>query len=454
MIKKKVIIIGAGPAGLSLGYHLKNLGFNDFLILEKNSYPGGLSASFKDKKGFIWDIGGHVIHNKNKEFVNFAKKVLNNQLYHHRRNALIYFKNRFIPYPFQNNIAFLPEKYKNECLEGLIKTHNSQLTTHNFSAWILNNFGSGIAKYFMIPQNKKSWQYPLNKISIEWLSKRVNLPPLEKIKKECKKNKPEVITWGSNKEFFYPKKGGIGFLWQKTADLLKNHIKFNTEVVKIDFKKKLLLFRNEKYDKIIDVRNFINYQSLISTISLIQLIKVFNSGNKIRYKTALEKVKKLALQLKYNSGLIIGLGFNKKPVNNSWHWMYFPGKNYPFFRVCLLSNFSKDMVPSPDFSSFLVEISWRKKKPNKQEMISKAVKQIGKIFFRNEKIKPVSVFSLFIPYYYPIPTLNRDKILKEINQFLKNHKIYSLGRFGAWKYEKGNMDDCFLEGGKITKDLF
>lgn len=434
MIKKTVVIIGAGPAGLSTGFHLKKQGFNDFLILEKKSYPGGLAASFKDKKGFIWDVGGHIIHEKNQEFVNFAKEILNNQLYQHKRKAFIYFKKHLIPYPFQNNIAFLPEKYKKECLRSLLKTNSLKLTPRNFHSWILANFGEGIAKYFMVPQNKKSWQYSLKKISTVWLKKRVSLPPLEAIKKECQKKYPKEISWGSHKEFYYPKKAGIGSLWKKAAELLKAHVLFNNIVKKVDLPEKLIFVGGKK----------IVFKHLISTIPLNELIKISNAP---------EKVKNLALHLEHNSGLIIGLGFDKKPIDNNWHWIYFPNKTFTFFRLIFLSNLSKNTIPKPNFSSFLAEISWRKRRLDKAKIIAQTSKQIGKLFFKNENIKPVSIFSLFVPYYYPIPTLNRDKSLKEIDKFLKKQQVYSLGRFGSWQYEKGNMDDCFEQGRKIINSF-
>ena len=61
-MKKKVkfLIIGAGPTGLGAAYKLKELNENDFLILEKTSKIGGLSTSYRDDQGFVWDIGGHV----------------------------------------------------------------------------------------------------------------------------------------------------------------------------------------------------------------------------------------------------------------------------------------------------------------------------------------------------------------------------------------------------------
>ena len=60
MYKVPYVIIGAGPTGLGAAYHFSKLGINDWLLLESSNVFGGLATSFKDDKGFIWDIGGHV----------------------------------------------------------------------------------------------------------------------------------------------------------------------------------------------------------------------------------------------------------------------------------------------------------------------------------------------------------------------------------------------------------
>jgi len=436
MIKKRVVIIGAGPTGLSAGYLLKKSGFKDFIILEKNSYAGGLSTSFKDKKGFTWDLGGHVIHSKNKEFTSFCKQILRNNLAKINRKAFIYFRGKFIPYPFQDNIAFLPKKYKIECLNSLIE-NNKQLQnsksakSNNFKSWILNNFGSGIARHFMIPQNQKSWQYPLNKIDTNWLYPRISLTNLKKIKIECHKTLPKKLNWGSHQIFYYPKIGGIGFLWKKTAETFKSKVMFNSKIINIDLSKKIILVKQKN-----SLIKKIKFDYLISSCALNDLIKILNAPTSI---------KKSALQLKYNSGLIVGLGYSKKPIIHDWHWIYFPQKKIPFFRLCLISNFGGKVIPKSYHSSFLAEISWRGKKPNQKKLLNKINKLIRKNFFKGETVRLISTFNRIIPNYYPIPTLHRDKALKKINMFLNSQDIYSLGRFGSWKYETGNMDDCFIE---------
>jgi len=437
MIKKKIVIIGAGPMGLSVAWHLKKQNFKDFLILEKNPYVGGLSTSFQDNKGFFWDIGGHVIHDKQQEFTEFCQKMLKKNVARQKRKAFIYFKNRFIPYPFQNNIAFLSKNYRKRCLEDLKNLKKLKSSPKNFHEWIISSFGQQIAKYFMIPQNEKSWAYPLKKLNTSWLSKKVSPSPLTAIRKEFKKNKPGVLNWGSHQYFFYPRKEGIGLLWKKAASLIKNSILLETKAKQINLVEKTIFTQTGKV---------IKFDTLVSTIPINELINISNSP---------KKIKTLSLKLKYNSGIVIGLGFPKQPKFKDWHWIYFPDKKYSFFRLCLLSKIGQGTVPNSNYSSFLIEISTRGKCEKRYEsLINKITNQIGKIFFDNENILPITTFSISPKYYYPIPTLDRDKTLKKINQFLNSNQIYSIGRFGSWKYELGNMDNCFMEARNITKVLF
>lgn len=106
----KIVILGAGPCGLGAAYRLNELGYKDWQIYEKNNYVGGLAASFKDDKGFTWDIGGHVIFSHYEYFNRLLAKLLGRDYIEHQRKAYIRIMNRWVPYPFQNNIRYLPKK--------------------------------------------------------------------------------------------------------------------------------------------------------------------------------------------------------------------------------------------------------------------------------------------------------------------------------------------------------
>ena len=65
----------------------------------------------------------------------------------------------------------------------------------------------------------------------------------------------------------------------------------------------------------------------------------------------------------------------------------------------------------------------------------------------------ISTWMTDIPYSYPVPTLERDQALSVIQPFLEAHGIYSRGRFGAWKYEVGNMDHSFMQGVEVAERI-
>ncbi|MHC4481200.1 MAG: protoporphyrinogen/coproporphyrinogen oxidase, partial [Planctomycetota bacterium] len=49
-------------------------------------------------------------------------------------------------------------------------------------------------------------------------------------------------------------------------------------------------------------------------------------------------------------------------------------------------------------------------------------------------------------YGYPTPSRDRDARLEALAPSLEERHIFSRGRFGAWRYEVGNMDHSYLQG--------
>ena len=168
----KVVIIGAGPTGLGAAWRLHELGFRNWRIFEREAYAGGLAASFIDNAGFTWDIGGHVQFSHYGYFDRLMDVLLGDRWLMHERESWIWMRDRFIPYPFQNNIRHLPERELKDCLTGLIRasTTTSIAAPSNFDEWIHAQFGEGIAKHFMRPYNFKVWAYPPSDLIIAGLA--------------------------------------------------------------------------------------------------------------------------------------------------------------------------------------------------------------------------------------------------------------------------------------------
>lgn len=143
----KIIILGAGPCGLGAAYHLHKLGHRNWAIFEKNSHVGGLSASFKDNADFTWDIGGHVLFSHYEYFDKAVSDALGDAYYEHQRESWVRILQRWIPYPFQNNVRHLPDDALAECIDGLKNLQGNPASAVNFRDWMECVFGRGIVKY-------------------------------------------------------------------------------------------------------------------------------------------------------------------------------------------------------------------------------------------------------------------------------------------------------------------
>src|ERR1041385_3399921 len=119
MNRKKIVIIGAGPTGLGAAYRLQELGYENWELYEKSDHVGGHSTSHVDKFGFVWDEGGHVIFSHYPYFDRLVEEMLGHDYLEHERQSWVRLLDTWVPYPFQNNLRYLPQDALLECLLGL-----------------------------------------------------------------------------------------------------------------------------------------------------------------------------------------------------------------------------------------------------------------------------------------------------------------------------------------------
>lgn len=433
-MSKRIVIIGAGPTGLGAAYRLQELGYKSWHIYEKESFVGGLASSFRDAEGFTWDTGGHVIFSHYRYFDKLFEKFLKKKYLEHNRESWIWVFNRFVPYPFQNNIKYLPKDKLLKCIDGLIDVQKDRSKPKNFKEWILSIFGKGIAGCFMFPYNLKVWQTPLEDMSKNWIAERVSVIDLKRILRNVILDE-EDVDWGPNSKFKFPLYGGTGGFFGQFERYIKNNLSLEKEVIQIDIESKKLGLKNKEK---------VNYDLLINTMPIDQLI------NSLKNKR--ENLEKAAQELKYSSVLVVGVGL-KKRIGTSKCWVYFPENKFPFYRITFFSNYSPHNTPKGKYASLICEVpysDWRK--VNKKRVVEDVIKGLigAKIIDKRDKELIVSRYLIQRDYAYPVPTLHRDKALKEIQLFLEKNNIYSRGRFGAWKYEIGNMDHSVMMGKEIV----
>jgi len=435
MNKKRIIILGAGVAGLSAAWHLQKNNV-ECHVFEKESEVGGLCRS-KTIDGFTFDYDGHPLHFKNPGMLEFVKNIMHGNLAEHKRSAWIYSHDTYIPYPFQANLYGLPLSVVKECLLGLVdvigceRSRERKKRQVNFSYWIKNTFGKGIAKHFFIPYNTKFWTMPLDKLSCDWLDGFIPVPSLEQVIAGSIQRSRR--SFGYNCKFWYPKTGGINQLPLSLARGVKN-IHLNCGITEIDPKNKTISTTQGSKEK---------FDYLISTAALPELPGVIKGVPRDKLK--------LFNKLKWNSILNFNLGVTNKN-NFGQHWVYFPKTETPFFRVGFYHNFSSSIAPK-NKGALYVEAAYSKNRPiDRKDMVKMIVKELSRLDII-DSADNICVKDLNdIKYGYPIYDMNYAHIRKGILDYLASFGVIGCGRYGSWRYF--SMEDSICDGRQVAKKIY
>lgn len=427
---KHTVIIGAGPTGLGAALALEKAGA-PWILLEKNSYFGGLAASFK-QDGFQWDIGGHVIFSHYREYDHLLDNVIPEERWLiHKRTAFVKVCGRLVPYPFQYNLGFLPEKVSRECTRSLLALAASNVRPDdtNFLRYIETHFGEAISRVFMVPYNEKIWAHPLDQLSTQWLGDRI---PMLDVKRATQGgiDGDDNQNWGPNSTFRFPLIGGTGEIWRCLAKMLPDKkINLNTEVIKITTSNRTITIKNG---------DTIEYDNLINTMPVdlfVSLSDMFDVVPLTRY-------------LVHTSTCVVGIGMRSLfPVwLKNFSWIYFPERDIPFYRATIFSNYSP-LNARPGHWSVMLEVSESQhKRIDPDTILNDCIMGCINAGLIQESNEVIHTWVHRAEYGYPVPVLERDIALKQILLVLEERGIFSRGRFGGWKYEVGNMDHSFMQG--------
>ncbi len=432
MAKKKVLVLGAGLSGLSAAWHLKERGVV-CRVFEKEPQAGGLCRS-KDVDGFTFDYDGHLLHFKQEYTFRFVKRLLGNNLAEHKRSAWVYFDGAYTHYPFQANLYGLAAPVIKECVLGFIEAnkngHGEEKNGLDFFSWIKRTFGEGIARYFMVPYNKKFWTVHPQELNCDWLDGFIPVPSLREVVEGTVEESQR--QFGYNARFWYPKKGGIAELSRALASDVAD-IVTDCPVTGIDLKRKEVEFGSGQKE---------GFDYLVSTIPLPEL-PLFIKGMPEKARAAFAK-------LKWNSIFNLNLGVDKKEECGR-HWIYFPGEETCFFRAGFFHNFSSSLAPQGK-GSLYAEVSYSKDKPIDKDTIipriKKELKDVG-LLRHDDKICAQDIND--IKYGYPIYDRNYRGAKEDILKFLSSRGVVPCGRYGSWRYM--SMEDAILDGKRVAEKL-
>jgi UDP-galactopyranose mutase len=440
----RVVIIGAGPTGLSAAY---SLGTHS-VLLEQNSTVGGWCRSINDH-GFSFDYAGHIMFSNDPYVHELYDKLLGDNVHWQDREAWIYSKGIHTRYPFQGALFGLPANVVSECLVGAIEARVGplkQLSTDkpsldlvvlpvrpgnvtppkNFEEFIFQVWGKGIAKHFALPYNRKLWAVPLASMETSWLGGRVPMPDLKDMIEGALA--PVSKPMGPNARFGYPLKGGFQALMDGFLPLLQGELRLNASVVRVmPAAHRVIMADGEMHA----------YEKLISTMPLPHFITLMGEEAPIAVQQA-------AARLRHVSVRCVNLGIDRANLTDK-HWIYYP-EDSVFHRIFVQGNASPHCNP-PNGFGLTCEITYSPDKPlpcESDELIDLCIEDCIKVGMFTNEDRVIARNQVDMPYAYVVYDHERAANVAIIRDWAAQFDIILAGRYSEWEYY--NSDHAFIAG--------
>ena len=330
---KKILIIGAGPAGLTAGVEALRRGY-EVEILEATTSIGGISQTVHID-GWRFDLGGHRFFTKVKRVEEFWKSILAPADFLQRpRQSRIFYKGKFFDYPLKpaNALFGLGIVETVRCLLSyLIAQISRSHDETNFEGWVSKRFGWRLYSIFFKTYTEKVWGIPATELSSAWAAQRIkNLSLLKAITNAFgfQSKKDGVITTLID-TFDYPRLGP-GMMWEAAADLiLSKGGKVNLE------EHPTSISRSEDGLEVESNKQLLKTDFIISSLPLSQLPKLLKCTD--------PKIHEAANNLKYRDFLTVGLVIEGEN-HFSDNWIYIHSPEVKVGRIQNFRSWSPDLV--------------------------------------------------------------------------------------------------------------
>lgn len=218
---KNVVIVGAGPAGLTAAFELVKAGHKVTVLERDENYVGGLARTML-YKGFRFDIGAHRFFTKNQAVKKWWHERLPGDFITVKRLTRIFYRGRFFDYPLKPKNALIGLGFWTSAgcvLSYLWRQVKPIKPERSFADWVINHFGDQLYLTFFKTYTEKVWGMPCDEISHDWASQRIKgLSLFGAITNAfAGKSKKDGLAKTLIDQFEYPR-FGAGMLWEKARD--------------------------------------------------------------------------------------------------------------------------------------------------------------------------------------------------------------------------------------------
>ena len=441
MNKGKVIILGAGPAGLTAAWRLIREGYQVHLI-EKAARVGGLSASFAWKE-FILDYGPHVFHVKKGEIIPIIKSFFNEGLIKAKRNEAALVGGKYLKYPFEfyNLITRLSPFFTAKMLfDFLILSPFYKIIyarDDNFQSWGIKRFGKTLYNFCFGNYTEKVWGISPRLISSKFAAEKLKGLSFKNLIMRLlgARGQEQEIYW---EDFVYPQKGSGQLFDRMAADFTSRggalHLDANvTGINRKDWRATSVSFSQNGQE------NCIDSDFVISTIPIRNLSLMMNP----RFD---DYITETATRFKYRAMIFVYLVLETERVME-FHWAYLLDSRFKFNRFAEEKNLSS--ITCPDNKTVLCfEICcdtkdeiWKYSQEQLKEMALADIKGIEMI----DQAKIVDCHVEKMEETYAVCHIDYEQQRRDLIRHLANFKnLLSAGRQGL--YLQNDMHDTMAIG--------
>jgi protoporphyrinogen oxidase len=443
-MQKKVIIIGAGPAGLTAAYKLAQAGC-DVQVFEAGNHVGGLARSF-ELWGQIVDCGPHRFFSSDKIVNDFFLEVVKDDFVPVSRLTRIYYRNKFFHYPLKvgNVLTNLSPLEVLQILFSYLKqTIFPFKNPKTFEEWVVNKFGRKLFNIFFKNYTEKLWGIPCANIDADWAAQRIKQFSLMEAMKSAvfggSKTKHKTLV----EEFAYPKHG-TGTIYQKMKAKIEEwngKVNLNQPVEKV-------LVKNHKAIgvKMKSGEEFFA-DEIISTMPLTLMVAGLGKAP----QNVIEACRKLYYR---NTILVYAEVDSKKLFPDNWIYVHMPEVKHG--RITNFRNWSKELYGDKQTSILCLEYwcfendeIWKTDDVDLGKIAAEELVRI-KLIAPTDKILNTAVVRL--PRCYPVYETGYMQHLSIIKNYLDTFEnLRVIGRYGSFKYN--NQDHSMLMGLLAAKEI-
>jgi protoporphyrinogen oxidase len=454
---KKIIILGAGLAGLMAGYELSRAGY-PVIILEKEDQVGGLGRTIR-YKDYLFDFSAHRFHTKNQDLLQTIQGLLGNKLKKKGKRSRIYMFGKYLKYPFEPLNLFknmpLTLAFRGGLSYAATKLFNgfNHHEVITFKDWYIKSFGKVLYEIQCKPYASKLWHMDPSELSSDWASQRIagfNLAKVIKVLFEkfihgsiSRDTLEEESRFPDLDPFYYPDRG-----FQMIADALTDEVTAGGGEVKTKAViAKISTDNRPRVDYWLKDRLISAYgNKIISTIPLSQVVSYIEPSPP---QTIVQKANKL----KYLNIIFVYLVFNKERVSDD-SWLYFPTEDIIFNRAVEFKNWSPYMCPDGS-TALCFDITCREQdaiwKDPDQKVIDACIEGAQKAGLA-KATEVIDSHVIRVKNAYPIYTLNYKPHLTAVVKYLEQYgNFFAIGRTGIFRYN--NADNSLEMGLELARAI-